>query len=248
MVDLSNILGAISKIAHHSPSVVEVITKQLSKIAATNYSDCELIVTQYAKAITTFPLNTELFIHSLSDGQLLSKWWLIEHVKNLDLGTIFLCGGWYATLLFDSRLTYTRCMSIDLDPTCEDIAKTMHKKLVIDNWRFQAVTDDIQNINYDKHVFTVKRSDGTKCDLEIAPDTIINTSCEHIENFNLWYDKIPKGKLIILQSNNGFDINGHINCVESLELFQKACPMDNVLYSGSNPMPKFTRFMIIGYK
>ena len=35
-----------------------------------------------------------------------------------------------------------------------------------------------------------------------VPNTIINTSCEHIVNFDEWYRKIPAGKLVILQSND----------------------------------------------
>jgi hypothetical protein len=94
----------------------------------------------------------------------------------------------------------------------------------------------------------VKRANGTECGLTVSPDTVINTSCEHIEKFKEWYDLIPQNKLIILQSNNGFGIQEHINCVDGLDQFVQQTPMARVLYSGEKQMPKFTRYMRIGYK
>ena len=55
-----------------------------------------------------------------------------------------------------------------------------------------------------------------------VPDTIINTSCEHIHDFELWYNKIPKGKLIILQGNDYFELNEHVNCSADQDSFEKA--------------------------
>ena len=58
----------------------------------------------------------------------------------------------------------------------------------------------------------LKKIKWNRCELtDHSPDTVINTSCEHIENFNEWYDKIPKGKIVILQTNNYFDFE-HVNC------------------------------------
>ena len=80
------------------------------------------------------------------------------------------------------------------------------------------------------------------------PDTIINTSCEHIENFSEWYDKIPYGKLLILQSNNYFSIAEHFNCSKSLEDFEIQTPMRQVKYSNKLDLGEYTRYMRIGYK
>jgi len=78
-------------------------------------------------------------------------------------------------------------------------------------------------------------------------DTVINTSCEHVENFSNWYDKVPQGRLVVLQSNNYFEHDEHINCVDSLEEFKKQCPMD-IVFSGELELPLYKRFMLIGYK
>ena len=37
---------------------------------------------------------------------------------------------------------------------------------------------------------------GTERELFDKPNTIINTSCEHIENWNEWWDSIPKAKCV----------------------------------------------------
>lgn len=219
------------------------LLNQLSKIASNPNYDLSYILAQLSKLE-----EPTIILDSLSDSQIESKLWLVDAVKNFNLGKIFLCAGWVATLLFDRRLNFTQCVSIDIDPNCQLIAKILHKRFLIDNWKFQSVTEDIHNINYSKHKFDFYRADGTTCNVDIIPDTIINTSCEHVDNFKEWFESIPTGKLVILQSNNGFGISGHINCVNNLLEFKNQTPLSVELYSGQKDMPKFTRFMRIGYR
>jgi hypothetical protein len=115
-------------------------------------------------------------------------------------------------------------------------------------WKFKSCTQDIHDINYDTHVYNVNRSDGSICELTDSPDTIINTSCEHIENFDKWYDKIPAGKILILQTNNYFDLPEHVNCSKTLEDFSKQTPMTKTLYQGELFLEKYSRYMRIGIK
>lgn len=187
-------------------------------------------------------------IDSISDGQMMSKRWITEILGDTNLGNVFLCGGWYAMLLTEKRLQYTKCISIDVDPSVQSVAEAIHKELVIQDWKFRAVTSDIMDINYASHLFTFKRANGTSCEIALSPDTIVNTSCEHIANFSAWWEMIPTGKLMVLQSNNGFEIEGHMNCVRDLGDFETQTPLMKTLYSGERRMPKFTRFMRIGYK
>ena len=49
-------------------------------------------------------------------------------------------------------------------------------------------------------------------------DTIINTRCEHILDFPVGIAKYPNGKLIVLQTNNFFEIEEHVNCVKDLHI------------------------------
>ena len=188
-----------------------------------------------------------------SRGQLSSKIWLVNELKklDLDLGTVFLCAGWYATvsvMLFENNLKVDKIRSFDIDPSCVDIAERFNKPWEIDAWKFKAVTEDILNLNYNETVYEVSKPDGSVITLTDVPDTIINTSCEHIENFNQWYESIPNGKLLVLQTNDYFGIEDHVNCVNSLEEFSDMTPMKECLYQGELELPKYRRFLRIGYK
>jgi len=210
--------------------------------------------TQFTAAFKSFFINeTKIWDDCFSRGQLQSKLWIIKELTtlSLDLGTVFLCAGWYATLatmLFESKVKVDKIRSFDIDPSCRSIAETFNKPWVKDNWQFKSSTKDIMDINYKSESYEVIRADGTACTLDDTPDTIINTSCEHIENFTEWYDKIPDGKLVILQSNNFFDVDEHVNCSIDIDDFSRQTPLKSVLYSNSLELEKYTRYMRIGYK
>ncbi|MDA9993284.1 hypothetical protein N9E09_01315 [bacterium] len=210
--------------------------------------------TQFTVAFKNFFVNdTKIWNDCFSRGQLKSKLWIVKELKklNLDLGTVFLCAGWYATLatmLFESNIKVDKVRSFDIDPTCWKIAEVFNKPWVVNEWQFKASTKDIFDINFASETYTTHRSDGTACEQDDIPDTIINTSCEHIENFSEWYTKIPQGKIVILQSNDYYEIEEHVNCVGSIEEFAVTAPMQNILYSGELELDKYTRFMLIGYK
>jgi hypothetical protein len=192
---------------------------------------------------------------ALSWGQLKSKRWLVTELEklNLDLGIMFLCAGWYATLapmLFDSSCKIDKIRSFDIDESCVAIADTINANKVKENWKFKAVADDIFNINYSTHQWQAwsKANNRMSYPFVEIPNTIINTSCEHIENFDQWYDLIPKDKIVILQTNNYIEIEDHINCSSSLGEFRTQSPMTSVLYEGELVLDKYTRYMRIGIK
>jgi len=212
--------------------------------------------TQFIAAFKNFFVNeTEIWDDCFSRGQLQSKLWLVEELKKqkVDLGTVYLCAGWYATLatmLFESGMKVDKIRSFDIDPTCVDIAETFNKPWFVDSWRFKSVTKDIMHITYDEHWWESWSNANNRMSKPILdkPDTIINTSCEHIQNFSDWYAKIPDGKLVVLQNNDYFDIDDHVNCVNSLQEFEAMTTMRKVLYNGKRDLPKYTRFMRIGFK
>lgn len=189
---------------------------------------------------------------ALTWGQLKSKRWLITKLSELDkdLGTIFLCAGWYAVLssmLFESKIKFNKIRSFDMDESCAAIADTINRKYVTDGWKFKATTLDIYNIEYPLTYDTVK-ANGEFQRLIDMPNTIINTSCEHITDFASWYDKIPVGTLCVLQSNNYYDIDDHTNCSKDCYEFEQKAPMRSIFYKGTLELSKYNRFMIIGYK
>jgi hypothetical protein len=202
---------------------------------------------------TFFRTNTIIDADCFSRGQLRSKIWLVAELKklNLELGTVFLCAGWYAVLavmLFENNINLKKIRSFDMDISTVDIAEVFNIPWVSDNWKFKAVHQDILDINYNSHIYEVVRTDGTTCQLHDTPDTIINTSCEHIENFKQWYDKIPDEKLLILQANDFLEVEEHSNCYGNLDEFRVATPMSKILFEGELQLEKYNRFMRIGYK
>jgi len=210
-----------------------------------------LIMQRFGKGMNVHP--DVDWLNVLSRGQLDSKIWLISELEELDmeLGTVFLCGGWYASLalmMFNSKLNIGKIRSFDIDPSCFDIAETLNKEFVLEEWRFKAVTQDIHDINYAGHTYDTFNSRASRFTLYDEPDTIINTSCEHIKDFNKWYNSIPAGKLVVLQSNDYSELEEHINCVKDLNEFREQCSLTDLLYGGRIALQKYNRFMLIGIK
>ena len=215
----------------------------------------------YSKLTTRFGYNSRILEaikwhykickDAISDGQLNSKLWLLDRIKGIDLGTVFICAGWYgilATMMFEDENIYVdKIRSFDLDDNCWKIAEDFNRPWTKDNWKFKASTLDITTMQFPTKYKTY-RANGTSLILDEMPDTIINTSCEHIENFTDWFKLLlPKDKLVALQSNNYFEIDDHVNCVNSLDEFKQQTSISNIIYEGELKLEKYTRYMIIGY-
>ena len=198
-------------------------------------------------------LHTEIDLDCFSRGQLQSKKWLVDTLKelNLKLGNIFLCAGWYATIipmLQESNIQFAKVRSFDLDPSVWKTAEIFNKGLTSDGWKFKAQTADIHDLDYDEYEYQTIKNNGDIETLKDSANTIINTSCEHIIDFDGWFTKIPKGKLICLQSNNYIEIDEHVNCVKDSLHFAEMAPFSKVLFEGELELEKYTRFMRIGIK
>jgi hypothetical protein len=175
-------------------------------------------------------------LESFWKGQIKSKIWLIENlipfIKNKN-NKIVIHGGWngvLASLLFQTNIDIEKIISIDIDQSCENIARKINQIEEISN-KFQSITHDMATYKY-----------------EFIPDIIINTSCEHItqETYDLWLKQIPDNSLIVLQSNN-YNIDEHIRCASSIKEFEEQSNIIK-LHSGILNLPKYDRFMLIGKK
>jgi len=169
-------------------------------------------------------------------GQIKSKEWLIDALTLTqpftEPVTIDIHGGWVgvlASMLFQSGIPIKHIRSIDIDPTCENIANEMNRLEVIDG-RFEAVTADM-------------------CTLTSASDIVINTSAEHITQaeYDEWLLKVSPDSLIVVQSNNFFDCDEHINCKNSLQEFNDSSGL-TVNFANELVLAKYTRYMVIGKK
>ena len=192
---------------------------------------------------------------AFSKGQIESKFWLIDELSKVrqSLGVVFVLGGWYGilpTLMFESELfEIEKIRSFDIDESCANIADTMNRDpLVTDGWIFKASTADMYELDYDLTTYVTKRFNQTEEILQDVANTIINTSCEHLKDFDFWWNKIPNGTLTILQSNNFFDAPDHFNCMNNLDEFVNSAPMSEILFQGELHLEKYTRFMVIGIK
>lgn len=146
-------------------------------------------------------------------------------------GNIWIVGGWYgvlAAMLFDDRrFRIGSIESFDMDPAVEDVARTL---VGPEKAAFKASTLDMYALDY---------KGG-------QPDLVVNTSCEHIADLRGWLGLLPRGTLVLLQSNDYFAEPEHIGCAASLDEFSAAAGLCEVIYSGSLAQRKYTRFMLIG--
>lgn len=210
----------------------------------------DTVIPQLKRTLDNFPYCETPMQDAFSLGQLKSKLWLIENLPE-NLGTVFICAGWYGTLaalMFErARSKFDKIRSFDIDETCAPVADTMNRSWVMDGWQFKASTLDILEMDFPT-TYTTYRANGTSLELTEMPDTIINTSCEHISDFETWYSKIPNGKLVVLQSNNFYEIEDHVNCSNDIKEFSNKTPTSVILFEGELELPNYKRFMKIGIK
>lgn len=176
-------------------------------------------------------------LESFWKGQVNSKVWLIENLEQVlsahyDKKIVSIYGGWngvLASLIFNSELPINHITSIDIDPSCREVASTVNKRQEIEG-RFTAVTADM-------------------CTYTQPADIVINTSCEHItqEQYAQWLDNQPDDALFVIQSNNYFELEEHIRCSTDLDDFMR---MSNIkpYWRGEFETLNYTRYMIIGKK
>lgn len=175
---------------------------------------------------------------ALNRSQMTSKLWLADALAGPGggrFGTVTVLGGWFgvlgAILLADRRLAIDRVHSVDIDPRCAPVARSLNAS---HGERFTAATADMHALDYG----APRRGE--------APDLVVNTACEHLADFAAWYRRIPPGQLVALQSNDYVAIAEHVNCVANLDAFRAQAPLSEVLFAGARAHKKYTRFMLVG--
>ena len=175
--------------------------------------------------------NSDL-LDSYSPNQFKSKERIIKHIRDqLILRTdseIVILGGWYGSILIPAFKEVKRITLIDKDEKVISIAKNRlfnHYKNV------DFITSDVFH-------------NDRKGRIQNA-DLIINTSCEHMPSMKKL--ELDTNAHFAYTSNNMYDIEGHINCVSSIEEFKWQLP-DNakVLKEDRIVDDRGTRFILIG--
>ena len=173
---------------------------------------------------------------ALSDGQLLSKNWVVEVVSDLikegklpvEEGKklrIAVLGGWIGTLslMLNAWELPVAITSVDLDERSNRVAEKLNY-----DFDFTTMTMNMYDIDYKDF------------------DLIINTSSEHIPDIPKWRSQIPRGKFVLVQNNDFTEGSGHISCVRNSNELKKQLKLSEVLYEGTRIFPQYSRFMLIG--
>lgn len=171
---------------------------------------------------------------AIGPSQLVSKSRLVDKIiDHLTPETeLVLIGGWIGLIpyLLDHRAAkFKSCLNIDLDPEA-------------------LKASELLNLHVPE--YSTKSIDASDFDYwSMREAFIINTSCEHLQNYTGWIQKIPSGTPCVLQSNNMFGLEEHVNCKSTLDEFVLECGLSSIdqteaIDIGNN----WSRFMIIGRK
>lgn len=183
---------------------------------------------------------------SLSHGLMVSKLWLCEELEKtlferyVAKVNVAVLGSWtnIIGLLMVTRnpRLYNKIYGYDIDKEA-----IMCADKICDTWKF--IEPNIYNIVLDAN------------DVDFAYiDVVINCSVEHMKE-SKWYDNIPEGTLVCLQSSN-VDPNQHdwniVNPNNSLQGLKQKYPLARVMYEGIKEIRYshwgYDRYMVIGYK
>jgi hypothetical protein len=213
---------------------------------------------EYIRLISSWSIKWQekaLLNEHFSRGQMESKLWMVDKLKeifpNKNMGTVAHYGGWYATVAQHLFQYYNikNYWNLEADLDCLKISEDFNRQQLANNWQFKSIGVDVNDIYWRKDRFfrcKAKNIEGKKIEVDIDPDLIINTSCEHMSEH--WFEQIPEGKMICLQTNNYFSNLQHINCCENLEVALEKYPVQELYYSGQIETNNYTRYMIIGRK
>ena len=203
---------------------------------------------------------------AFSRGQVNSKIWLTEELAKVsdNFKTIYHLGGWYGQLTwyFKNRISFDKYRNFDIDESACRISDTVVNLQHLEGYKVKSVqmglplwtdTDESKNMSWITRTgceYSIKNfTSGNEFKEKTQPDLIINTSAEHMPS--IWFDKFvnrPQATdpVFVIQSNNLFDAEGHVNCVHSIEHMLKKFPLTRLDYSGELQLPGYKRFMVIG--
>ena len=226
--------------------------KYVKNILQLHNSDIDL---EYLENIITacraYPDRADDLIDSFSNNQIKAKKSLVNALESLDILknnlNVVIWGSWYGSVLVPLLANKVKSiMCIDLDDQATKIARNL-------------LFSDQENLKFNVcDVFEYKKD-------YIHTNLFINTSCEHMKPMKEWpwfdqgamaqdYNKkvFRSPKLndecyFAFQSNNMYGIEGHINCVNTIEDFENQLPeRAEVLYREEVEDTRGIRYMLVG--
>lgn len=172
-------------------------------------------------------------IDSFSDSQFDSKIQVMDALNKTDVlskqPVVMIWGSWFASIIVPMLLPYaSKIYCVDLDEKANLMNKRLHK-----DDKIEVITKDVFK-------------EGLGC--VDNTDLFINTSGEHMPPLNEYeYLRFIKSDAIFLiQSNNMFGIEGHVNCSKTIEDFKKQMPTGfEIIYESSIPIREYHRYSLV---
>ena len=176
------------------------------------------------------------FDDSVSQGQYESKRWLCDELRKIKFhqpSHVDIIGSWFAFPLIEMLSNIMKIKQIDLF----DIDENCHS----------VTAQYINHFNFDFRIVqfgdAFERKDWRRRHL------IINTSSEHmvdISTIKSHYKDYPNTPILAIQSNNYFELDEHINCVNNENELIEKNEIREVYFKGKQSLPMYDRYMVIG--
>lgn len=176
--------------------------------------------------LTEFSPNT--LKGSFTKDLVLNKLWLLHELKKIKdhFSTIYILGSWYGNmslLLAKSDIKFDHIVNVDTDAHAVETGQQIAKQMGMSD-QIEPMVKDVNKLDYRQ-----LDRDGL----------VINTSCHDMENQG-WFDHIPAGVIIALQSRS--DVEDDLSNYK----FSK------ILFQGSinltDPETEYTSLLKIGIK
>ena len=215
---------------------------------------------EFLKSLHKYGRTTDdlsVLIDLLSKSQVQSKIWLVTELAKIkkDYDNVVILAGWYGQLVkYFTDISFNKIKNIELDPYACLISDTIINLNLIQDYKVKAVHANINELiltkkGYEFQIENFKNKEQQHYNERFLPNLIINTSAEHMteEWFNaIRFKEIESDPIVVIQSNNLFEIDDHVNCVYSIDHMKKKYPMREILYEGELQLQGYKRIMLIG--
>lgn len=190
---------------------------------------------------------------AFSRGQVNSKIWLAQELSKIknNFEMIHVHAGWYGQIRYyldAANISYDKMRIFDIDFNALEVSDKIFNNDKIKDFKIKSAIVDITDPSWLYRTgceYNVTSSTKEKT----VPDLVINTSAEHFDED--WYTKFSirtqsSDPLFVIQSNNLFGVEEHINCVHSIDEMLIKFSMSRVEYAGEKELFGYKRFMLIG--
>jgi len=165
---------------------------------------------------------------SFESGLILNKLWLLHELQKIQdqFSTIYILGSWYGNmslLLAKSQIQYDHIVNVDSDPRVVRGSQRIARAMGLGD-RIEPMIRDANELDYRQ-----LDEDGL----------VINTSCHDMDNRG-WFDHIPQGVLVALQSRDDVD--------HDLDQYDLSSTLYQGTRSAQDPETRYTSVLRIGVK